>query len=284
VKLVVVPVNPNIPVVLSYERYDPTVESEVRLILLLNVFQSVDERSPFVATPALPIERDTFGHTVAPVPFTTTSSGTDEVILPNVRADCLELKVVQSVDDSAPFCTAEARARESIWPESERPFAVPSVTASWEIAARAASCPERVLIAVARDATVPERLERFELVFVIDPESVLKLFVTVPESVAISAVFCVTFVFVIARLPESVLIVFKRLVTVPESELNELVRVVRLPESVAIFVVFCHTVPEKEFTVEMIGPRVKVSIVTWFERPTTCPERVSICGWKLVPL
>ena len=42
-KLVVVPVNPNTPVVLLYERYDPIVESEVREILLLKIFQSATE-------------------------------------------------------------------------------------------------------------------------------------------------------------------------------------------------------------------------------------------------
>jgi hypothetical protein len=85
---------------------------------------------------------------------------------------------------------------------------------------------------------------------------------TVPESAAISRVFCATFASVFARAPESVFIVFERFVTVPESVLNELVRVARFPESAAIFAVFCHTVPEKEFTVEMIGPSVKVNIVT----------------------
>jgi hypothetical protein len=129
-KFVVVPVNPKTPVVLSYERYDPVVESEVRFILLLNVFQSVEERSHFVATPAFPIESDTFGHTVAAVPFMIVSSGVEEVISPNVRADCLPLNVVQSVEESAPFCIAEARASERVCPESESPFAVPRVTAS----------------------------------------------------------------------------------------------------------------------------------------------------------
>jgi hypothetical protein len=41
-------VNPNTPVVLLYERYDPVAESEVRFILLLKVFQSVDEIAPVV--------------------------------------------------------------------------------------------------------------------------------------------------------------------------------------------------------------------------------------------
>jgi hypothetical protein len=82
--------------------------------LLLNVFQSVEERSPVVATPAFPIERDTLGHTVAPVPFMIVSSGVDDVISPNVRADCLLLNIVQSVEESAPFCTADARASERV--------------------------------------------------------------------------------------------------------------------------------------------------------------------------
>ena len=40
--------NPNTPVVLLYERYDPVVESEVRFILELNEFQSATEREPVV--------------------------------------------------------------------------------------------------------------------------------------------------------------------------------------------------------------------------------------------
>ena len=55
-KLVVVPVNPNTPVELLYERYDPVVESEVRLILELNVFQSAMESDPVVLTDARPRE------------------------------------------------------------------------------------------------------------------------------------------------------------------------------------------------------------------------------------
>ena len=51
-KLVVVPVNPNTPVVLSYERYDHAVESEVSPILLLNVVQSVDLSSPLAVEDA----------------------------------------------------------------------------------------------------------------------------------------------------------------------------------------------------------------------------------------
>lgn len=45
-KLVVVPVNPKTQVRLLYERYEPVVESDVKFILLLNVFQSEDLRSP----------------------------------------------------------------------------------------------------------------------------------------------------------------------------------------------------------------------------------------------
>ena len=108
----------------------PVAEREVRFILELNIFQSLAESSPVVDTPAVPIESDTFGPTVAAVPFVMMSSGVDDAIFPNVRADCFELNVVQSVDERAPFWTAEAIARERICPESERPFALPRVTAS----------------------------------------------------------------------------------------------------------------------------------------------------------
>ena len=42
-------------------------------------------------------------------------------------AGCLLLKVVQSVEESAPVADEEARASESAWPTRERPFAVPIV-------------------------------------------------------------------------------------------------------------------------------------------------------------
>jgi hypothetical protein len=129
-KFVVVPVNPNTPVVLLYVRYDHTVESDVRFILLLNVVQSVPVRRPVEVVLAFPIDIVTFGHTVAPVPLVTKMAELREEIFPNVRADCFELNVVQSVFDSAPFCNAEASVRESTCPERESPFAVPSVTAA----------------------------------------------------------------------------------------------------------------------------------------------------------
>ena len=46
--MVVVPVNPNTPVELLYERYDPVVEREVRLIFELNEFQSATESDPVI--------------------------------------------------------------------------------------------------------------------------------------------------------------------------------------------------------------------------------------------
>ena len=55
-KLVVVPVNPNTPVELLYERSPPVTESEVRLILELNIFQSATERAPVVVNEARPRE------------------------------------------------------------------------------------------------------------------------------------------------------------------------------------------------------------------------------------
>jgi hypothetical protein len=45
-------VNPKTQVRLLYERYDHVTESEVRLILLLNVFQSLAESAPTVAVEA----------------------------------------------------------------------------------------------------------------------------------------------------------------------------------------------------------------------------------------
>jgi hypothetical protein len=113
VKLVVVPVNPKTQVRLLYERYDPTVESEARLILELNVFQSVPVRSPVEVAEAFPIEIVTFGHTVAPVPLVTKIAGLREEIFPNVKADCFELNVFQFAIESAPVVVADARARES---------------------------------------------------------------------------------------------------------------------------------------------------------------------------
>ena len=51
-KFVVVPVNPNTPVALLYERSPPVTEREVRFILLLKVFQSATERAPVVVIDA----------------------------------------------------------------------------------------------------------------------------------------------------------------------------------------------------------------------------------------
>lgn len=103
-------------------------ESEVRLILLLNVFQSTDESHPlavvldctiafcfelkvFQSVPvrrpvdvddALVIEIATFGPTVELAPPVIVIDGLAVVNDPNVRADCLLLKIFQSVPVSAP--------------------------------------------------------------------------------------------------------------------------------------------------------------------------------------
>lgn len=99
-KLVVVPVNPKAPVVLLYERHDPVVESEVRLILLLNVFQSPIERAPVVEVEASPME--------SPAPTRDRPLDGERI----ERVPCLLLKVVQSAPVSAPVVEVFAIARE----------------------------------------------------------------------------------------------------------------------------------------------------------------------------
>jgi hypothetical protein len=177
-----------------------------------------------------------------------------------------ELNMFQSVDESAPLWTAEARARESCCPESESPFPIPIVTASWACDWRTDIWEASVEIVVFIDAICHERVAIF-IVFV----------AICPESEAISVVCWDT-------VPESRSIVFEREETTPEIEFTDEVRFARFPESEAISVVCWDTVPEKEFTVVTIGASVAAKITTWLLRLITCPERASIWGWKLVPL
>ena len=108
----------------------PVDESDVKFILLLKRFQSAEERIPELDVPAVVRENDTFGPTVAPVPFMTVSSGIAEVIFPNVSAFCFALKFDQSIDESAPVWIDEARASERFCPERNNPFPEPIVRAS----------------------------------------------------------------------------------------------------------------------------------------------------------
>ena len=93
-KFVVVPVNPNTPVVLLYERSPPVTEREVRLILELNVFQSATERDPVVVIPARARERTLLANER---PF---------VGDPREIVACLLLKIFQSVDERRPVAEA----------------------------------------------------------------------------------------------------------------------------------------------------------------------------------
>jgi hypothetical protein len=247
----------------------PVAESEVRFIFELNMFQSAEERSPVVATPAVPIESETLGQTVAPVPFMTMSSGVEEVIFPNVRAFCLLLNMFQSVDESAPLCTPEARAREISCPESESPLPIPIVTASW-------ACAWRASISEARDATTHEREardhERFAiLTFVVArlPERVfifIVLVATCPESVAISVVFCITVPERLSRVDVRFATVPERLERFPESVLTVVERDVISPESVSISAEFVATIPESVFTLVEIVRRLPERVSTVVER------------------
>jgi hypothetical protein len=207
-------------------------------------------------------------------------AGVPEMILPNVRADCFELNVVQSVAESAPFWAAEAIASERVCPERESQFASQRVTAACASPESVAICHWRLESVVLIVATAPEST----VIFVVFCAIFDVLVATWPERIERAPESAARLVLVIVSEPEKLLIVFERFVTIPERVLRLFVRVAIFPESVAILVVFCPTVPEKEFTEDMIGPRVKVNIFTWFERLATCPERVSIWGWKLVPV
>ena len=91
--------SPKSPVVVLYE-IPPVTEREVRLILLLKIFQSMLEREPVVEVEASPME--------SPVP-------TRESPLAGERresAPCLLEKVFQSAAERAPTVALLARARE----------------------------------------------------------------------------------------------------------------------------------------------------------------------------
>ena len=69
----------------------------------LNVFQSVEVKSPVTQLVAFAIEKLTFGHTLAPVPLLTESAGVAELIFPKISAFCFPLKVFQSALERYPF-------------------------------------------------------------------------------------------------------------------------------------------------------------------------------------
>lgn len=98
--------------------------------LPLNVFQSVHVRSPVAVEDAFQIPIVTFGPTVEFAQLVIVIDGFVVEIEPNVRADCLLLKVFQSVDESAPVVEAEASPREIPVPEIESPFGVPEMNPS----------------------------------------------------------------------------------------------------------------------------------------------------------
>ena len=114
--------SPKSPVVLLYE-IPPPAESDVSQILLLNVVQSVPVRRPVDVADAFQIAMVTFGPTVEFAPPEMVMAELVVVKLPNVRADCLELNVVQSVPERAPVVVAFARARASPVPTRESPLA-----------------------------------------------------------------------------------------------------------------------------------------------------------------
>ena len=79
------------------------IPTEILPSLLLKVFQSAEVKSPVTQLVAFAIEKLTFGHTLAPVPFVTESAGVEELIFQNVSVFCLLLKVFQSADESHPL-------------------------------------------------------------------------------------------------------------------------------------------------------------------------------------
>jgi hypothetical protein len=155
-------------------------------------------RRPVEVVEAFQIEIVTFGHTVAPVPLVIVIAEFVVAIFPNMRADCLELNVVQSVAESAPVVVADARAREIPEPEIERPFGVPEMKPSLLLKV-VQSVPVSAPVVVA--LAFPIENTHVRLLYVSGPtaeRAVSPIFVaTTPERV-------VRFVFVSARLPERV--------------------------------------------------------------------------------
>lgn len=85
---------------------------------------------------------------------------------------------------------------------------------------------------------------------------------TTHERERMSVVFCEIFASAIISAQEILFTVLERLLTVHERVESVVVRVAIFPERVEISDVFCDTIPEKEFTAVIIGPSVKVNIIT----------------------
>jgi hypothetical protein len=117
----------------------------------------------------------------------------DPVVESEVRFILL-LKVVQSVDESAPILPDDESPSESCCPESESQLAVQRVTAAWVADWSAAICPDIVLTVLEIVVTVPERVV-----------TVLVSVFSDPERVAILPVAVARLEFVIVRAPERVL-------------------------------------------------------------------------------
>jgi hypothetical protein len=263
--------SPKSPVVLLYE-IPHVAESEVREILELNAVQSVPVRRPVEVALAFQIAIVTFGQTVEFVPFVIVIEGFVVDIDPNVRADCLELNVFQSVRESAPVVVVDASPIERPVPTRESQF----------VGVRIERTP-CLLLNVVQSVPVSTPVEEDDA-FHIENTPVRLLYERGPTAErAVSPILVATthesearLAFVRARLPE-------RVFTFPERILTVVVRVVRLPERVAIFVVLvavCHeratTLPESVLTVVVRFVTFVFVVARLPERVTKFHERVAI--------
>jgi hypothetical protein len=142
------------------------------------------------------------------------------------------LKALKSVLESAPVVVEEARPRDICWPESESPFALPSVTASCDADCRIETCEARV----ASD----------------------------PESVVILLVFCRIFALFDATLHESDDISESAALTAHERVFTVTVRAVSEPERVEILEVLrsvCHDSVETVAISELSEPEIVLTEV-----------------------
>jgi hypothetical protein len=237
--------SPKSPVLLLYE-IPPVAEREVSPILLLNVVQSAPVRRPVDVALAFQIAIVTFGQTVEFAPLVMVIAVLVVEIDPNVRADCLELNIFQSVEESAPVVVLLASQIERPVPTRESPLAgvrierapclllnvVQSVPVSAPVVLALAFQIENTPVVLLYErgqtaeraespilvATTHEREARLVLVRVRLPERVF----TVHERVE-------RFVLVIVRAHESVFTVVERLARFHE-------RVAMFPVAVARFV------------------------------------------------
>jgi hypothetical protein len=221
--------SPKSPVLLLYE-IPPVAVSEVRLILELNIVQSAPVRSHVELAVAFQIAIVTFGQTVEFAPLVIVIAVLVVEIDPNVRADCLELNIFQSVEESAPVVVLLASQIERPVPTRESPLA--------GVRIERAPC---LLLNVVQSVPVSAPVV-VALAFQIENTPVVLLYERGQSAEReVSPIFVATtherearFVFVSARLPERVFTVHERVAIFPVAVARLELMVTSWPVIVAI--------------------------------------------------